>query len=118
VISVCSLIVTLIEDITARRQAEEALRIRRSTEYTSLRQDGTTVPVEASSVVIRDAAGQPKAVMAVIRDITQRKRAEEALPPLGVSVGGCGYYMVVTLLSYAAADKMSLRVPAVLRSGV
>jgi PAS domain S-box-containing protein len=53
--------------------------VRRSTEYTSIRQDGTTVPVEASSVVIRDATGQPKAVMAVIRDITERKRAEEAL---------------------------------------
>ncbi len=145
-------IVTLIEDITARKQAEEALRIseekyrgvaeacpdaivmsdvngrvlfaspqtwrllgladsdelvgrsvfdyviendrkrlagnmsnvvevggRSSTEYTSLRQDGTTLPVEASSVVILDATGQLKAVMSVIRDITERKRAEEAL---------------------------------------
>jgi PAS domain S-box-containing protein len=53
--------------------------VRRSTEYTSLRQNGTTTPVEASSVVIRDATGQPKAVMAVIRDITGRKQAEEAL---------------------------------------
>ena len=49
--------------------------VRRNTEYTSIRQDGTTVPVEVSSVVIRDARGQPKAVMAVIRDITERKRA-------------------------------------------
>jgi PAS domain S-box-containing protein len=53
--------------------------VRSGTEYTSLRQDGTTVPAEASSVLIRDATGQPKAVMAVIRDITERKRAEEAL---------------------------------------
>jgi PAS domain S-box-containing protein len=53
--------------------------VRRSTEYTSIRQDGTTIPVDVSSVVIRDAAGQPKVAMAVIRDITQRKRAEEAL---------------------------------------
>jgi PAS domain S-box-containing protein len=53
--------------------------VRRNTEYTSLRKDGTTVPAEASSTVIRDAEGRPKAVMAVIRDITERKRAEEAL---------------------------------------
>ena len=53
--------------------------VRRNTEYTSIRQDGSTVPVEASSAVIRDATGQPNAVVAVIRDITERKRAEEAL---------------------------------------
>jgi PAS domain S-box-containing protein len=53
--------------------------VRRNTEYTSLRKDGTTAPAEASSTVIRDAEGRPKAVMAVIRDITERKRAEEAL---------------------------------------
>jgi PAS domain S-box-containing protein len=53
--------------------------VRRSTEYTAIRRDGRTVPVEASSVVIRDAKGQPKAVMAVIRDITERKEIEEAL---------------------------------------
>ena len=53
--------------------------VRRNTEYTSIRQDGTTVPVDVSSVVIRDATGQQKAVMAVIRDITDRKRAEDAL---------------------------------------
>ena len=53
------------------------LGVRRSTEYTFIRKDGSTVPVEASSVVIRDAAGQPKAVMAVLRDITERKQAEQ-----------------------------------------
>ena len=53
--------------------------LRRNTEYTALRGDGTTVLAEASSVVIRDSAGQPKALMAVIRDITVRKQAEEAL---------------------------------------
>jgi PAS domain S-box-containing protein len=55
------------------------MRVRRNTEYTALRKDGTAFPAEASSAVIRDATGQPKAVMAVIRDITARKRGEEAL---------------------------------------
>ena len=53
--------------------------LRFSTEYTVLRRDGGTVAAEASSSVIRDADGRPRAVMAVIRDITERKKAEESL---------------------------------------
>ncbi len=53
--------------------------IRRRAECTVLRPDGEMVPTEASSAVIRDAQGQPKAVIAVIRDITERKQADEAL---------------------------------------
>ena len=53
--------------------------VRRGTKYTALRPDGTTFPTEVASAVIPDAAGQPKAVMAVIRDITERQRAAEAL---------------------------------------
>jgi PAS domain S-box-containing protein len=49
------------------------------TEYTALRSDGTTVPVELSSAVIRDARRRPIAAMAIIRDISERKQAEEAL---------------------------------------
>ena len=59
----------------------ELLRVGRRghTEYTVLRPNGTTVPVELSSALIRDAQGQPAACMAMIRDISERKRAEEAL---------------------------------------
>ncbi len=53
--------------------------VRNGTEYTLIRRDGTTIPVEASSVVIRDAPGGVKAVMAVIRDITERRRTHDAL---------------------------------------
>jgi PAS domain S-box-containing protein len=53
--------------------------VRRNTEYTALRKDGTTIPAEVSSSVIRNAEGQPKAVMAVLRDITERKQNQEAL---------------------------------------
>jgi PAS domain S-box-containing protein len=49
------------------------------TEYTTLRPDGTTVPVELSSAVIRDADGNPTALVAIIRDISERKRAQEQL---------------------------------------
>ena len=49
------------------------------TEYTVLRPDGTTLPVELSSALIRDAEGGPIALMAIIRDVSERKRAEESL---------------------------------------
>ena len=67
-----------------RRLAENmadlmATGIRRNTYYTAVRHDGATVPTEVSSALIRDAAGQPKAMMAVIRDVTGRRRAQEAL---------------------------------------
>ena len=57
--------------IAAGRQKNE--------DYTALRPDGSTVPVELSSALIRDARGQPMALMAMIRDISERKQAEQAL---------------------------------------
>ena len=56
-----------------------ATGVRRNTEYAIRRQNGTTVPTEVSSAVSRDTKGQPIAVMGVIRDITERKRAEKLL---------------------------------------
>jgi PAS domain S-box-containing protein len=49
------------------------------TEYTVLRPDGTTVPIELSSAVIRDAQGRLTATMAIIRNISERKQSEESL---------------------------------------
>jgi signal transduction histidine kinase len=53
--------------------------VRRNTEYTLLRKDGTRFPGELSSAVVRDSSGRPRALIAVIRDITERKQAQEAL---------------------------------------
>jgi PAS domain S-box-containing protein len=44
-----------------------------------LRQDGTSFPAEMNGTLLMDHEGKPYAVMAVIRDITERKRKEEAL---------------------------------------
>ena len=73
----------VIED-DRRRLAENIPRlvetgVRQNTEYTVLRQDGTTVPAEISSAASRDAQERPIAVMAVIRDITERKHAQQML---------------------------------------
>ena len=43
------------------------------------RKDGTAIPVELRTILSRDASGQPQAMWAIVRDITERKRAEEAL---------------------------------------
>jgi PAS domain S-box-containing protein len=60
-----------------RRTLEEGLV--RNLEYTLLREDGSRFPAELSAAVVPDASGEPKAFVAITRDITERKRAEEAL---------------------------------------
>ncbi len=43
------------------------------------KKDGTVFPVELRSFVVRDEAGKPTAIWAMVRDITERKRTEQAL---------------------------------------
>jgi PAS domain S-box-containing protein len=44
-----------------------------------IRKDGQTIWGDMSSAVVRDAAGQPLYMVTHVQDITERKRAEEAL---------------------------------------
>ena len=46
-------------------------------EYT--RKDGSVVPIELRTILIRDAFGNPTGMWALVRDITERKRVERAL---------------------------------------
>jgi|GEM_PF-585807 PAS domain S-box-containing protein len=43
------------------------------------RKDGTIVPVELRTLLIRDAAGQATGMWATIRDVSERQRVQEAL---------------------------------------
>jgi PAS domain S-box-containing protein len=43
------------------------------------RKDGTIFPVELRTILSRDVSGEPNGMWAIIRDITDRKHAEEAL---------------------------------------
>jgi PAS domain S-box-containing protein len=43
------------------------------------RKDGTVIPVELRTILVRDEAGNPKSMWAIVRDITERRKAEEAL---------------------------------------
>jgi len=51
----------------------------RNIEYTLSSKDGKEFLADVSASVIRDASGEPKHLVAITRDITQRKRIEEAL---------------------------------------
>ncbi len=43
------------------------------------RKDGSICPVELRTILMRDSTGQPTCMWAIVRDITDRKQAEEAL---------------------------------------
>ena len=48
-------------------------------EYHIITKDGARIPVSMSVAVMKDADGKPLGFVAISRDITERKRAEEAL---------------------------------------
>ena len=51
----------------------------RGVEYTLLKADGSEFPGELSTSVLKDDSGNPVGHITIARDITERKRAEEAL---------------------------------------
>jgi PAS domain S-box-containing protein len=51
----------------------------RKSEYLVKLRDGSVINTEINSSILRTATGEPQAFISVIRDITERKRAEEAL---------------------------------------
>ncbi|GAB4471794.1 MAG: hypothetical protein Kow00124_09260 [Anaerolineae bacterium] len=62
-----------------RRVALGEAEKMQSFELLLLHRDGSTFPVETRAAVIRDVDGQPAALMAVTREISERKQLEEAL---------------------------------------
>jgi len=44
-----------------------------------IRKDGKIIPIEIRTFLVRDEAGQPSAMWAIVRDITERKLTEEKL---------------------------------------
>jgi signal transduction histidine kinase/CheY-like chemotaxis protein len=76
----------------------------RGAEYSLVRKNGSLVPVESSTSIITRPGGAPQAFMQVLRDLTERKRAEEShrkleaqilhsqkLESLGVLAGGIAH---------------------------
>ena len=64
-----------------KKAAEDARRsgIGKTLEYRLRHKNGTWLVLESTSSVIRNAEGEPEKLVIVNRDITERKRAEEAL---------------------------------------
>jgi len=56
--------------------AREALR---TAEYNIVRDDGSIYDTEVTPSVLRDLSGNPIGIIAIIRDVTERKRAEREL---------------------------------------
>jgi PAS domain S-box-containing protein len=65
----------------AAKEVEEIIKSgKRSTEeYTVLTKEGDQFHIEATTSLIKDLDGNPKALMSIARDITRRKKVEEAL---------------------------------------
>jgi len=53
--------------------------LQRTLQFKAVHRDGHIVPVEVHASFICDETGQPVEIVGVVRDITERKRAEEAL---------------------------------------
>ena len=54
-------------------------QVIRDQEYLCIHKDGTTFPMALNLSVLKDIKGNPTAVIAVHRDVTERRRAEQAL---------------------------------------
>lgn len=54
-------------------------RASRSSEWVMVRPDGTSRRVEGSVALVRDGRGEPMGFCGIIRDVTERRRAEQAL---------------------------------------
>ncbi len=59
-----------------RSMKDEDIRER---QYTMVRKDGSRFPIELNTAVLKDDNGEPRSVLGIARDITERKRAEEGL---------------------------------------
>jgi len=70
---------TLAEELAMEKTEHKDLGRSRTLELELTCKDGSTVWVEAKMTFLRDPDGQPVGILGVSRDITERKRAEDAL---------------------------------------
>jgi len=75
-------------ELIAKKDREKAIQNLKKTlesgsvkavEYTCLTMDGLEFPTELSASVVRDPSGKPEHFVAITKDITERKKAEEEM---------------------------------------
>lgn len=68
-------------EMEARIVAEQIITEGHSDVYAKeyIRKDGTVFPVELRAFLVRDRDGQPEAMWAIVRDVTERKKTEERM---------------------------------------
>lgn len=92
-------------DVSNRKLLEDNLkslilktRTHKITEYLAVKRDKSLFHIDANSTVMLDSAGNPESVLFVVRDITLRKQAENAVKKaatrlsLATSAGGVGIW--------------------------
>jgi PAS domain S-box-containing protein len=75
-------------DLMAKKDHQRAMEnwkitaekgITRNVPYTLLKKDGQEYPAELSASVVRDTSGNPAGFVGVLRDITERRKAEQTI---------------------------------------
>ena len=61
-----------------------------------IRKDGTVFPVELRTFLLRNEAGEPTGMWAIVRDVTERKRAEAALRVESAALNAAANAVVIT----------------------
>ena len=69
----------LTEELAIEKAGQKDPSRSRTLEFELKRKDGSIVPVEIKYSFLREPDGQPVEILAIARDITERKKAEEAL---------------------------------------
>jgi len=67
------------EELTPEKLRQKDLNLERILELELFRRDGSTIWIEVSFTLLRDQQGLPIGILGVGRDISRRKRAEQAL---------------------------------------
>ena len=67
------------ERVMADLEHARELGSERYVDYAVLRKDGSEYPAEISTSIVRDASGKPTCLVGMLRDVSERKKVEEAL---------------------------------------
>lgn len=74
------------KSLRGRLQGLVESRIRTESRFDLVAKDGHIIPVESNASAILNGDGMPKSIMVILRDVTERKRAEQEIRLLAQTV--------------------------------